>query len=161
MPTFITIGYGDEAGYERTDPSLRDAAHAHDARLQAGGALIGKAGAPVQVRNHDAAGVETVPGPFLRADLPIAGFAVIEASDVHEAIELVSATPCAVANGVVEVWPLESTPRSRRRRHGIVEHGCIERQPLTPGCSTTSGDAPGEHSTSGPRERLFSARLAP
>lgn len=28
MPTFITIGYGDAAGYEQTDPSVRDAAHA-------------------------------------------------------------------------------------------------------------------------------------
>jgi hypothetical protein len=110
MPKFITIGYGDRAGYERTDSAVRDAAHVHDARLQADGALIGTAGAPVQVRNHDDTGVETVPGAFLRADLPIAGFAVIEAADLEEAIQLVSATPCAVADGVVEVWPLESRP---------------------------------------------------
>ena len=64
----------------------------------------------MQVRNHYASGVETAPGPFLRAELPVAGFAVLEAADVQEAIQLVSATPCAVANGVVEVWPLESTP---------------------------------------------------
>lgn len=110
MPTFITIGYGDESGYERTDPSVRNAAHVHDARLQADGALMGVAGTPVQVRNPDDSGVETVQGPFLRADLPIAGFAVIEAANVQEAIEMVSATPCAVANGVVEVWPLDSSP---------------------------------------------------
>ena len=110
MPKFITIGYGDQAGYRRTDPSVRNAAHARDARLQAEGVSMGVAGAPVQVRNHDDSGVETAPGPFLRADLPIPGFAVIEAADVQEAIPLVSATPCAVANGVVEVWPLESIP---------------------------------------------------
>jgi hypothetical protein len=110
MPTFITIGYGDRAGYEQTDPSLRDAAHAHDARLRADGVLMWVAGDPVQVRNHDSAGVKTDPGPFMSSDLPIAGFAIIEAASADEAARLVSATPCAVAHGVVEVWPLQQTP---------------------------------------------------
>ena len=111
MATFITIGYGDRAGYEQTDPSVRDAAHAHDARLRADGALMGVAGDPVQVRNHDDAGVRTTQGPFMRSDLPIAGFAVIEAESPEEAAELVSSTPCAVAQGVVEVWPLQPAPQ--------------------------------------------------
>ncbi len=109
MARFVTIGYGDQAGYERTDPSVRDAAHAHDARLRADGALMGVAGEPVQVRNHDDAGVHQTPGAFMRSDLPIAGFAVIEAESAEEAAQLVSSTPCAVAHGVVEVWPLQST----------------------------------------------------
>ena len=107
MPKFITVGYGDEKGYERTDRAVRDAAHAHDAKLKAGGALIGVAGAPVQVRNPDAAGVQITSGAYMRSSLPIAGFAVIEAKDLDEAIKLVSTTPCAVAHGVVEVWPLQ------------------------------------------------------
>src|SRR6201995_708894 len=107
MPTFITIGYGDEAGYKKTDPAVRDAAHAHDASLQARGGLMGIAGAAVQVRNHDGPGVEATPGAFLRSDLPIAGFAVIEAVDLDEAITLASGSPCAVNQGVIEVWPLQ------------------------------------------------------
>jgi hypothetical protein len=107
---FVTIGYGDRAGYDRTDPAIRDAAHQHDERLLVEGALMGIAGEPVQVRNHDGAGVERSEGPFLRSDLPIAGFMVIEAADLGEAISLVSKTPCAVAHGVVEVWPLDSMP---------------------------------------------------
>ncbi|WP_460495591.1 YciI family protein [Glycomyces tarimensis] len=106
MAMFMTIGYGDQAGYDRTDASVRDAAHAHDARLQADGALMGTAGAPVQVRNHDAAGVRTTSGAYMRSELPIAGFALIEAADIEEAARLVSQTPCAVAQGVVEIWPL-------------------------------------------------------
>ena len=43
----------------------------------------------------------------MTSSLPLAGFAIIEAANVDEAIELVSRTPCAVAHGVVEVWPLE------------------------------------------------------
>jgi hypothetical protein len=107
---FVTIGYGDRAGYERTDPAIRDAAHRHDDRLRTEGALMGIAGRPVQVRNPDGAGVDTSEGPFLRSDLPIAGFMVLEAGDLEEAVSLVSKTPCAVAQGVVEVWPLDSTP---------------------------------------------------
>jgi hypothetical protein len=71
---------------------------------------MGIAGKPVQVRNHDAAEVKTASGPFLSSSLPVAGFAVIEAATLAEAISMVSQTPCAVAHGVVEVWPLDQVP---------------------------------------------------
>ena len=41
------------------------------------------------------------------AELPVAGFALIEAPSIEVAIEMVSGTPCAIAGGVVEVWPPE------------------------------------------------------
>ncbi len=63
MPRFITIGYGDPADYARTARPVRDAAHAQDAKLRSEGAVIGIAGAPVQVRNPEAAGVQTLDGP--------------------------------------------------------------------------------------------------
>jgi hypothetical protein len=107
MPKFIAIGYGDQAGYDRTSPVIRDAAHEQDAKLRSEGALMGIAGMPVQVRNPEAARVETVSGAFMSSALPIAGFAVIEAADLAEAIQKVSRVPCAVAHGVVEIWPLE------------------------------------------------------
>lgn len=107
MPKFITIGYGDREGYDRTPTAIRGAAHAHDAALQKNGVLMGIAGPPVQVRNPEAARVETMNGPFMSSSLPVAGFAIIEAADLAEAIDMVSRTPCAVAHGVVEVWPLE------------------------------------------------------
>ena len=44
--------------------------------------------------------------------LPIAGFALIEAADMAEAVALVSGVPCAVAHGVVEIWPLEEPGQS-------------------------------------------------
>ncbi|MBW7924045.1 MAG: transcription initiation protein [Burkholderiaceae bacterium] len=109
MPKFVTIGYGDKEGYDRTPAAVRDAAHEQDAKLQKDGASIGVAGTPVQVRNPQASGVETTTGPFMTSPLPVAGFAIIEAGDLSEAIDLVSRTPCAVAHGVVEVWPLEQT----------------------------------------------------
>lgn len=106
MPKFVTVGYGDRAGYERTPEQIRRAAHEHDAQLQRGGALMGIAGSPVQVRNPENAGVQRSAGPYARSELPVAGFAVIEAPSLAQAIELVSRSPCAVAHGVVEIWPL-------------------------------------------------------
>ena len=43
MPKFITIGYGDEAGYRRTAETVRDASHAADAKRMRAGDLMGEA----------------------------------------------------------------------------------------------------------------------
>ncbi|MCA0294449.1 MAG: transcription initiation protein [Actinobacteria bacterium] len=106
MATFVTIGYGDRAGHDRTPEPVRNAAHAHDKDLLRAGAVIGVAGEPVQVRNPEAAGVRVTSGPYLSSDLPLAGFAVIEADSLEDAVAMVSPSPCAVAHGVIEVWPL-------------------------------------------------------
>ena len=110
MPRFITIGYGDQAGYELTAKAVRDAAHAHDTERVRQGDVMGRASSPVQVRNHDAAQVEVTEGPFLSSGLPIAGFALIEAPDLEAAIGIAARSPCAVNQGVVEVWPLVTGP---------------------------------------------------
>jgi hypothetical protein len=110
MAKFLTIGYGDQAGYERTDPAVRDAAHAHDARLRQDGVDMGVVGQPLQVRNHGGAKLTTEDGPFMSSALPVAGIAIVEAETLAEAINIVSGTPCAVAHGVVEVWPLQESP---------------------------------------------------
>jgi hypothetical protein len=107
MPRYLTIGYGDQSGYDDTPPELRDAAHEHDARLIRDGAITSVLSTPVRVTNKHDQGVETTPGAFMRSDLPVAGFSLIEAASLEEAVALVAKTPCAVADGVVEVWPLQ------------------------------------------------------
>ena len=107
MPKFITIGYGNQDGYDRTPEAIRNAAHSHDASLKQQGVLMGIAGSPVQVRNAEASGTHTSPGSYMSSPLPIAGFAIIDADNIEAAIKMVSQSPCAVAHGVVEVWPLE------------------------------------------------------
>lgn len=106
MLRFVTIGYGDQAGYDRIGVDIRDAAHARDDQLRKSGAVMGMAGDPVQVRNPDGKGVQTEGAAFMSSLLPVAGFAIIEAVNIAEAIKMVSQSPCAVAHGVVEVWPL-------------------------------------------------------
>ena len=44
----------------------------------------------------------------MKTDLPVAGFALIEADSIEEAVKMVADSPCAVASGVVEVWPIEN-----------------------------------------------------
>ena len=63
-------------------------------------------GKPV-TRNTLGKQVETKGGAFMSSELPIAGFAIIDAESISEAIQNVAHTPCAIAYGVVEVWPLE------------------------------------------------------
>jgi len=107
MPKYLTIGYGDRAGYDRTPQPIRDLAHAQDAKLVSEGATMGIAGKPVHIRNALAAGVQRLEGSFMTSDLPVAGFALIEADNLEDAIKKISGVPCAVAHGVVEVWPIE------------------------------------------------------
>ncbi|MGL5852491.1 MAG: hypothetical protein ACRCZD_17065 [Phycicoccus sp.] len=104
MARFLAIGYGDRSGYDRTPPHLRDAAHDHDAGLAAGGAVIGRMQDAVQVRNHQGREVTTEAGSFMSPALPVAGFALIEADSLDDAVAMAAKTPCAVADGVVEVW---------------------------------------------------------
>ncbi|MEY9586229.1 YciI family protein [Sinorhizobium fredii] len=71
------------------------------------GVMMGIAETPIQVRNPNGSGVLIQTGPYLSSDLPIAGFSIMEAKDINEAIELASKSPCAVAHGVIEIWPLK------------------------------------------------------
>src|SRR5688572_9650232 len=88
MPRFVAIGYGDRQGYDRTPKTMRDAAHEHDARLQKAGVTMGIAGSPVQVRNPENAGVERTNGPYMSSSLPVAGFSIVEAASLSEAVEM-------------------------------------------------------------------------
>jgi hypothetical protein len=86
---------------------------------------MGIAEAPIQVRNPDASKIETKNGPFMTSSLPVAGFSVIEAANLAEAVTIASKTPGAVAHGVVEVWPLKALrPTSRGSGSGsdLVSH---------------------------------------
>lgn len=133
MAKFITIGYGDNAGYQRTNRTARDAAHAFDAQRVRKGDVMGIAGKPMQVRNHDGLKTEVTAGAYLSAALPVAGFAMIEAPDLEGAIEIASHSPCAVNQGVVEVWPLEISPS--REIHSV-----YSARPQSRGAWTTTSE---------------------
>jgi hypothetical protein len=51
----------------------------------------------------------------MEASLPVAGFALIEAASADEAVAIAAQSPCAVAHGVIEVWPLHDAPDNTDR----------------------------------------------
>lgn len=59
------------------------------------------------VRNWDGL-LDVGNAPLAGTGLPLAGFSVIEAENVEEVIRLVSNTPCARANGVIEIRPFRN-----------------------------------------------------
>ena len=83
----------DREGCDRTPEIARTEAHAQDGRPAQAGAVIGMAGRPAQVRNPDGTGFRRIDGPFLASALPVAGFAMIEADDMEDAIRMGSGVP--------------------------------------------------------------------
>jgi len=59
---------------------VRAAAHANDEALIGRGALIGMAGAPVQVRNRETVAWRSKTAPICNRRCRFAGFAIIEAA---------------------------------------------------------------------------------
>ena len=48
----------------------------------------------------------TTNSSFAKSSVPLAGFSIIEAADINEAVQLVANTPCARAKGAIEIRPL-------------------------------------------------------
>ena len=48
----------------------------------------------------------TTAQPIAAANVPLAGFSIIEAADVDEVVSLVAGTPCARAKGAIEIRPI-------------------------------------------------------
>ena len=102
---FLILAYGFEKDWKALSKSQQDDLLAQDDLLRARGAIIDAVAPPTTVRAWDGTPRSTA-GPFARGEAPLAGFGLIDARDLDEAIELVAKTPCAVAGGAVEVWPL-------------------------------------------------------
>ena len=107
---FVTIGYGDQAGYDRTDQPYGMPRTHTTPSCNAGVSRWGSpAKQPVQVRNHDAVATTSEHGP-----VPVLGATDGRIRD-HRGCDLGGGrrvrreAPCAVAHGVVEVWPLQES----------------------------------------------------
>jgi len=102
---FLCLAYGDEKDWNALSKREQDELLAQDEVLRQRGALMAAVGAVKTVRAWDGT-PSTTDRPIAVSEMPLAGFSVIEARDLEEAIELVSKTPCAVAKGAIEVRPL-------------------------------------------------------
>jgi hypothetical protein len=101
---FLCLAYGDEKDWKTLSTSEQDALLAQDEVLRTRGDIVAavQSAAAITVRAWD--GVPSVvDGTVADAGLPLAGFGIIEAADMNEAIQLIAQTPCARAKGAVEL----------------------------------------------------------
>jgi hypothetical protein len=102
---FLVLAYGDEKDWKALSQREQEELLAQDEVLRRRGDTVEAVERGVTVQAWDL----TAPvkdGPVARGPAPLAGFGVIEAGDLDEAVKLVQRTPCAVARGAVEVWPI-------------------------------------------------------
>ncbi|HET9948091.1 MAG TPA: YciI family protein [Longimicrobiales bacterium] len=104
---FLCLSYGAEEDWRELPATEQQTLLAQDDALRQRGDVVAAVGEPTRVSAWN--GTPCVErGPFSQATLPLAGFSLIEADDLDEALEIMAATPCARARGVVEVWPVRS-----------------------------------------------------
>ena len=102
---FLCLAYGDEDGWIALGEDERREVLSQDSVIRDRGNLMAAVQTKVtSVRNWDRV-LEVTDGPYPQHQLPLAGFSVIEAESLKEAIELVSNTPCARARGVIDIRP--------------------------------------------------------
>ena len=102
---FLCLAYGDEAGWNALSADEKREVLAQDAVIRGRGNLMAAVQTNVtSVRNWDKH-LEVRDEAVTQHTLPLAGFSVIEASNLEEVIALVANTPCARARGVIEIRP--------------------------------------------------------
>ena len=103
---FLVLAYGHENDWKALGKREQGELLAQDQVLRDRGDLVAALGGPATtVRAWDGPPLATE-GPFGVAPLPLAGFGIIEAADLDEAVRLVAGTPCARARGAVELRPV-------------------------------------------------------
>ena len=102
---FLCLAYGAAQDWLDLTEDRRHELLARDHVLIDRGDLVAAVGPPTMVRAWDGPVVTTAEA-YAVGTAPLAGFSVIEADDLDEAVRLVAGTPCAVARGAIEVRPL-------------------------------------------------------
>lgn len=100
---FLCLAYGAEEDCKALTKDEQDALLAQDEVLRKRGALMAAVEPVVTtVRVWDGSPSVTR-GAFARSDVPPAGFSVIEAENLDQAVRLLAGTPCARAKGAIEI----------------------------------------------------------
>jgi hypothetical protein len=103
---FLCLAYGSEKDWSVLSKSEQDALLAQDEVLRKRGDLVAALEPKATVVRAWDGTPRTTDGPLNPSPLPLAGFGIIEAADLDEAIQLVAKTPCARARGAVELRPI-------------------------------------------------------
>lgn len=103
MTRFLVLAYGAEKDWLQLSEEEQNALLAQDEVLRKRGDFV----AALEPEATFVTAWDGTPSvtsrPFAASPVPLAGFGIIEARDLQEAIELVANTPCARARGAVEI----------------------------------------------------------
>lgn len=102
---FLCLAYGSEADWKRLSKDEQTELLANDEVLKERGDSVAAVTSRVTTVTNWGHDLKTKDEPFARIAHPLAGFSIIEAKDLEEAIALVANTPCARANGAIEIRP--------------------------------------------------------
>jgi ketosteroid isomerase-like protein len=103
---YLVLAYGAEENWNALPESERNALLAQDEVLRKRGDVVAAVqDAVTTVRAWDGTPT-TTDAAFASSNAPLAGFGIIAAANLDEAIRLVAQTPCARAKGAVELRPI-------------------------------------------------------
>ena len=103
---FLCLAYGSEADWQMLTAQQQQNLLQQDTVLRQRGDLVAAVEDCVTVVQAWDGSPRTSPMSISLARWPLAGFSIIDAADVAEAIRLVTNTPCARAGGAVEIRPI-------------------------------------------------------
>ena len=103
---FLCLAYGSEKDWQDLTKQQQDELLAQDQVLRDSGAVMSAVELNVTTVKAWDGSPSTTKTSFAKSDVPLAGFSIIEAASVEEAVKLVANTPCARAKGAIEIRPL-------------------------------------------------------
>lgn len=103
---FLCLAYGSETDWSELSKAEQDMLLAQDELLRQRGALMGAVKTEVTTVRAWSGVPEAANQPFAKLEAPLAGFSIIEADTLADAVKLVANTPCARAKGAIEIRPI-------------------------------------------------------
>ena len=103
---FLCLAYGAENDWKALTKDEQDALLAQDEVLRKRGALMAAVEPAVKTVRAWDGNPSVTAGAFADLKVPLAGFSIIEAENIDQAVRLVAGTPCARAKGAIEIRPI-------------------------------------------------------
>jgi hypothetical protein len=103
---FLCLAYGDEKDWKALSKEEQEALLAQDDVMRKRGDIVAALRPEFTIVTAWDGVPHAANGAFAPATKPLAGFGIIEAENLKEAIRLVANTPCARAKGAVELHPI-------------------------------------------------------
>jgi hypothetical protein len=103
---YLCLAYGSGEDWEVLTKQEQEELLAQDEILRRRGDFLAAVETAVTTVTAWGGTPTTSSGAFAKSSAPLAGFSIIEAADINEAIQLVMNTPCARAKGAIEIRPL-------------------------------------------------------